>query len=85
MSTETTTTDEVLAIIAGVLEIGDERVRQQPTLAAHDWNSLTSLEALAQVENHFGITLNLSAFHAARTLDDLVALVERERAGSDGR
>jgi len=75
MSTSAATDTTVAEILAGVLEEPAEALQAQPVLAAHDWDSLTSLEALVQLESRFGVRLNLQAFHAARTVGDLVALV----------
>jgi acyl carrier protein len=44
-------------------------------LAAHDWTSLISLEALAEVESRFSISMDLRTFHSARTVPDLAELV----------
>ena len=66
----------VLEILALVLDEPAHALTTQPVLAAHDWDSLASLEALAQLESRFAINLDLRSFHAARTVDDMVGLVE---------
>jgi acyl carrier protein len=58
-----------------VLGEPEAALRDQPVLAAHDWDSLASLEALAQLESRYDICLDLRAYHAARRVQDLVALV----------
>jgi acyl carrier protein len=72
-------TDEVrpavLEIVADLTGEAASELVAEPVLAAHKWDSMTSLEALARMESTFGIELDLRSFHAARTLDDLVALV----------
>ncbi|MFD7664666.1 acyl carrier protein [Streptomyces sp. NPDC059788] len=65
----------VLDVVSDVLGRSPEALRDQPVLAAHDWDSIASLEALAQLESGFGIRLELREFHAARTVDDMTALV----------
>lgn len=67
--------DSVLDILSGVLDIEVGDLLTQPVLAAHEWDSISSLEAFAALERHFGIELDLRAFHATRTVDDLVRLV----------
>jgi acyl carrier protein len=66
----------VLEILADVLDEPADALTAHPVLAAHEWDSLASLEALAQIESRFGISLDLRSFHAARTVDDMVGLVE---------
>ena len=52
-------------------------LRQQPILAAYEWDSLSSLEALSQLESRLQISLDLRSYQAVRTVADLVALVSR--------
>jgi acyl carrier protein len=65
----------VLTTLSGVLNepVGD--LRAQPVLAAHEWDSLASLEVLSQLESQLGVTLDLRAYHATRTVEDLTCLV----------
>jgi len=65
----------VLDILVEVLGESADDLRGNPVLATYDWNSITSLLALAQLESRFDVTLDLRALHAARTVDDLVGLV----------
>ena len=44
-------------------------------LAAHEWDSTSSLDALSQLETGLGVRVDLRAFHAARTVADVVDLV----------
>lgn len=69
--------DRVLEVISDVLGRPVEALKEYPVLATHDWDSLASLEALAQLESWFGIRLELRDFHAARTVDDMTALVAK--------
>lgn len=65
----------VRRVVAAVVDESEDEVVAQPILAAHAWDSLSTLEALAQLENELDIILDLRSYHAARTLDELVALV----------
>ena len=66
----------VVNVLTSVLAETEEHVRAQPVLARYGWDSLRMLEALAQLENELQITLDLRAYHSARTLDDLVRVVK---------
>jgi acyl carrier protein len=65
----------VLSALSEILREPEADIRAQPVLAAHDWDSVTSLEVLAQLEGQLEVTLDLRAYHAARTFDDLIDLV----------
>jgi acyl carrier protein len=65
----------VLDTLGEVLNESVRDLRAQPVLAAHDWDSIASLEALAQLESRLGVTLDLRAYHGARTVGDVVDLV----------
>lgn len=65
----------VLDILSDVLTESVADLRGHPVLAAYDWDSLRSLEALAQLESQLGVTLDLRSYQAARSVDDLVELV----------
>lgn len=65
----------VLDAVGEVLGESAGDLRAQPVLAARDWDSVTSLEVLSRLESRAGVTLDLRAYHAARTVDDLIALV----------
>jgi acyl carrier protein len=66
----------VLDILAEVLNESVDDLCAHPILATHGWDSLASLEALAQFEHRFAVTLDLRSFHAARTVEEMVVLVE---------
>jgi acyl carrier protein len=65
----------VLAVLSDVLKESPGDLRAQPVLATHEWDSVASLEALSQLESRFAVTLDLRAYHGARTLGDLIDLV----------
>ena len=65
----------VLRIVTAVLDESAAAFHHQPVLAAHEWDSLASLEAFSQLEGEFGVRLDLRAFHACRTVGDLAELV----------
>jgi acyl carrier protein len=66
----------VLDVLSEVLRESVDGFRGEPVLAAHGWTSLASLEVLAQLEDQLGIELDLRAFTAVRTADDLIELVQ---------
>lgn len=70
----------VLDILGEALEEPVAGLRANRVLAAHEWDSITSLLTLAALESHFGVNLDLRAYHAARTVDDLVNLIVRQGA-----
>ena len=72
--------DTVCRILSDVLHESVEDLLEQPVLAAYEWDSLSSLEALSQLESRLSITLDLRSFQAVRTIEDLVDLVGRTPA-----
>jgi acyl carrier protein len=75
MSEQPAVRSTVLDILGDALNEPVDGFASRPVLAAHGWDSLASLEALAQFERRFGITLDLRDFHAVRTVDQMVDLV----------
>lgn len=75
----------VVNILSDVLHESVEDLRNHPVLAAYDWDSLSSLEALAQLESQLGVTLDLRSYQAARKIDDLVDLVQHAGAMTTGQ
>jgi acyl carrier protein len=65
----------VLQTLSDVLNEPAGTLLTRPVLATYDWDSLASLEVLAQLESRLDVTLDLRSYHAARTIDDLVDLV----------
>jgi acyl carrier protein len=76
MSDSASVAETVLGILSGVLDETVDDLRARPVLATHEWDSISSLDALSQLESKLGVTLDLRAFHAARTVDDIIALVQ---------
>jgi acyl carrier protein len=74
-STPTSVEETVIGILADVLGESPDGLHNETILTAHGWDSLASLEALAQLENRLNIALDLRSFHAARTVGDMVELV----------
>jgi acyl carrier protein len=66
----------VLEILGEVLGEPVPAITKQPVLAAHNWDSMSSLEALAQLESRLGVEVDLRSFHAVRTIDELVELAQ---------
>ncbi len=75
----------VVTILSDVLHESAEDLNNHPVLAAYDWDSLSSLEALAQLESQFGVTLDLRSYQAARRISDLVELVQHSGASTVGQ
>ncbi|MFD1146676.1 acyl carrier protein [Saccharothrix hoggarensis] len=67
--------ETVLDILSGALDVSADDLRDRPVLAQHEWDSISSLDALSQLESRLDVTLDLRSFHAARTVADIVALV----------
>jgi acyl carrier protein len=63
-----------MSILCEVLSESADEFSAEPLLAEHDWDSLVSLEVLAQLESQLSVVLDLRSFHAARTVDDLIGL-----------
>jgi acyl carrier protein len=75
MSTDQTIETTVLGILSTVLDEPISDLQVQTVLATYDWDSLASLEALAQLENQLDVTLDLRRYHEVRNVADLVGLV----------
>jgi acyl carrier protein len=69
--------DIVLDVLSDVLHESVDGLREQPILAVYEWDSLSSLEALSQLESRLQISLDLRSYQAVRTVADLVELVSR--------
>lgn len=65
----------VLDVVADVLNEPVAAFREVPVLAAHAWDSISSLEVLAQLESMLDVSLDLRAFNSVRTVDELVDTV----------
>jgi acyl carrier protein len=65
----------VIEIIGDVLGEAPEKFGEGEILAAHGWDSIASLEALALLEREFDILLDLRSFHAAHTITQMIELV----------
>lgn len=66
---------DVLRVLSEILEVPGEELRARPELAAHQWDSMTSLEALCCLERQFSVRLDLQVFNRSRTVWDMVALI----------
>jgi acyl carrier protein len=73
--TTTAVEPTVLETLSQVLNVSVDELKAEPTLAAHDWDSFSSLETLAQLEGKLGLRFDLREFNSAHTVDDLVSLV----------
>jgi acyl carrier protein len=75
----------VVNILSDVLHESVDDLNNHPVLAAYDWDSLSSLEALAQLESQLGVTLDLRSYQGARKVSDLVELVRHAGASATGQ
>jgi acyl carrier protein len=82
MSEPTEVQQTVETILSDVLRVPVDDLRQQPVLATYQWDSLNMLEALAQLESSFGVSLDLRFYQQARTVDDLLSLIAETSAGT---
>jgi acyl carrier protein len=82
MSEPTEVQQTVLTILSDVLRVSVDDLRQHPVLAAYQWDSLSMLEALAQLESSLGVSLDLRYYQQARTVDDLLSLIAESSAGT---
>ncbi|MFE7446032.1 acyl carrier protein [Streptomyces chartreusis] len=69
--------ESVREIIADVLGTDPTDIPADQALAALGWDSMNSMEALVRLEKQFSVDLDLRSFHAAYTVTDMVALVEK--------
>jgi acyl carrier protein len=65
----------VTSVLGDVLDESVDDLRAQPVLAAHMWDSYTSLEVLSRLERRLSVNLDLRRYHDVRTVDDLIDLV----------
>lgn len=66
----------VLEVLSDALNEPVAALVAQPVIAAHAWDSMTSLEVLAQLESRLGVEVDLRSYHAVRTVDELILLAE---------
>jgi len=76
MTTSTSVEQTVLDVLSQILDTTADELRAQPALASHDWDSFSSLEALAQLESALGVRVDLRSFNAAVTVHDVIALTQ---------
>lgn len=77
MTAEDSVGPQVRGVLSDVLNAPAGDLDGATALASLGWDSLASLEALAQLETDFGITLDLRSFHQAHTIAALVDLVAK--------
>jgi acyl carrier protein len=75
----------VTGIIADVLGVDPGDIAPDTALAGIGWDSMNSMESLVRLESTFGISLDLRSFNAARTVTEMMALVEKLRVGVSRR
>ncbi|MFJ9003814.1 acyl carrier protein [Streptomyces canus] len=85
MSESDSIEESVTEVIADVLGAEPAEIPEDTALAALGWDSMNSMEALVRLEKQFDVSLDLRSFHAAYTVAEMVALIEKFRAGAAHR
>ncbi|KOX05180.1 MULTISPECIES: acyl carrier protein [unclassified Streptomyces] len=85
MSESDSIEESVTEIIADVLGADPADIPADAALAALGWDSMNSMEALVRLEKECAVSLDLRSFHAAYTVTEMVALIEKVRAGESSR
>ncbi|ESP99116.1 acyl carrier protein [Streptomyces sp. CHA1] len=85
MSDSGSTEEKVTEIVADVLGADPAEIPADAALAGMGWNSMNSMEALLLLEKEFTVDLDLRSFHAAYTVAEMAALIEKNRVGRTAR
>lgn len=67
--------DELLEVVAEILEVEPGTVTLGDRLEDIDWDSLSNISFIAEVDTRLGTTLDADELAAAQTVQDLFALV----------
>lgn len=67
--------DELLEVVAEILEVEPGTVTLADRLEDIDWDSLSNISFIAEVDTRLGTTLDADELAAAQTVQDLFALV----------
>ncbi|MET7801961.1 acyl carrier protein [Streptomyces decoyicus] len=66
----------IISVLCSVPDAEPGDFSQDTRVVAHSqWDSLNSLETMVAIEGALGVRLDLRAYHACRTVGDLVSLV----------
>lgn len=67
--------DELLEVVAEILEVEPGTVTLADRLEDIDWDSLSNISFIAEVDTRLGTTLDADELASAQTVQDLFALV----------
>ncbi len=67
--------DELLEVVAEILEVEPGTVTLADRLEDIDWDSLSNISFIAEVDTRLGTTLDADELAGAQTVQDLFALV----------
>ena len=81
MSSESMTKTVFLDKLADILEMDPGSLQGDETLESIGWDSLCSLSFIVMVDEEFGLNFSGSQVMGAKTVSDLVGLMEDRVAG----
>lgn len=67
--------DELLEVVSEILEVEPGTVSLADRLEDIDWDSLSNISFIAEVDTRLGTTLDADELSSAETVQDLFALV----------
>lgn len=68
-------TQALLELVATILEVEVESVSLSDNLAEIDWDSLSNLAFIAEIDERLGLTIDADELARAQTVADLESLV----------
>jgi len=70
---------DFISIVAEILEVDPSTVALDSDLDELDWDSLSNISFIAEIDDRTGRSLSADALSEAKTVGDLYALVRDER------
>lgn len=71
---------ELLELVAGILEIDAADVSLTDELEQHEWDSLSNLTFIAEIDERLGVTIDADELAQAKTVGDLHTLIASGKA-----
>ena len=65
----------VIALVEEILEVEPGTVSPDDSLADIDWDSLSNLSFIAEIDARLGVSINASELSDATTVSDIIGLV----------
>lgn len=65
----------LLELVAGILEVEVGDLSLSDELEQHDWDSLSNLAFIAEIDERLGIAIDADELAQAKTVGDLQALI----------